>query len=320
MYCIVSPFKNTFDEKWLLYFIPDFLKNEISIWMIISIPLKNQIEIAVVIGISKDPLNLDFDKEKIKSIIEVKNDFVFLEDYQIELIKFISEYYFTPIHNSIRLFFPRNLREKIEKEKLDFLTTEIQDINYNYNFNKKLTSSQEKSYKQISKSKNNKILFHWITWSWKTEIYIKLIKDYLEKWKQSLLLIPEIILSTQIWEKIKRVFWDDVIIISSNITEATKTKYWKKIKYWEAKIILWTRSALFFPYKDLWLIIVDEEHDNSYVSDSAPRYNWIEIVNKISDILNIKLILGSWTPSINTMYRAIKWKYEIVNLFEKYKS
>jgi primosomal protein N' (replication factor Y) len=106
--------------------------------------------------------------------------------------------------------------------------------------------------------------------------------------------------------------------MNSSITEGNKTKAWISINSEETKIIIWTRSALFYPYNNLWLIIVDEEHDNSYKSDQAPRYNSIEIANKITELHWNKLLLASWTPSINSMYNAIKGEYKLLKLLEKY--
>jgi primosomal protein N' (replication factor Y) len=107
--------------------------------------------------------------------------------------------------------------------------------------------------------------------------------------------------------------------LNSSISRAKKTDIWQNIYTWNIKVIVWTRSALFYPYKDLWLIIVDEEHDNSYISDSAPRYDAVEVATKLAWLLDIKLILASGTPAAKHMYKAIKEKYEIVNLFEEIK-
>jgi primosomal protein N' (replication factor Y) len=318
MYIIISPFSNTFDEIWLIYFVPDFLKDRIKVWQIVEIPMKTKINIWVVLYFIQEK-DINIKKEKIKSIITLKTDFVFLSKYQIKLISYISTYYFSKIHHCAKLFIPKNIRDKITKNKLEFLEKDLDNLDYTFNYEKKLTDIQNKAYKEIKISNNNKVLICWVTWSWKTEIYIKLIKDYLNNWKQSLFLIPEIILSNQIWMKIKKVFWEDVLVITWDITESTKTKYWNLIKKWKAKIILWTRSAIFYPYKNLWIIIVDEEHDLSYISDSSPRYNTIEVVSKISELLDIKIVLASWTPSIKSMYNWLKWKYNIINLLKKYK-
>ena len=318
MYILVSPFSKTFDDKWFIYSVPKKQENSIKIGQMVLIPIKSSLEIAVIIAKQVDIKNQDYSKNKIKKIINIIYKNIFLSEYQVSLLKFIAENYFTPIHNAARLFFPKNLRDKIKKEKLKCFDLDY-NINYTFNFKNKLTELQDKVFEDIKKEKKRNILLYGITWSWKTEIYIKLIKYYLEKWKQSLFLIPEIILSNEIWDRIKKVFWKEVLVINSDITEATKTKYWCKIRSWQAKIILWTRSSLFYPYFNLWFIIVDEEHDNSYKSDLSPRYNIIELVNKISELKNIKVLFASWTPSIKSMYLWLKWKYKVLNLLEKYK-
>ncbi len=315
MYILVSPFSKTFDDIWLIYIVPNFLVNDINIWKIVEIPIKEFIEIWVVLKIF-ETLEIEIDESKIKSIISIKNSSIFLSNYRVELVSWIANYYFTPIHNSLNLFFPKNLKEKILKDKIKFISWN--NYEYTFNHNISLTPEQDKSYNEILNSKNNKILFYWLTWSWKTEIYIKLIKYYLDKNEQTLFLIPEIILTNQLATKIIKVFWDKVIIINSTITDATKTKYWLDINSWNSKIIIWTRSALFYPFNNLWLIIIDEEQDNSYISDSAPRYNTIEVAEKITEINWNKLILASGTPSIKSMYKAVNKEYELINLLKKY--
>ncbi len=322
MYCLVSTFSKTFDELGLIYFIPSFLEENIKQGQIVEIPFWTKIEIAVVLQIwNLKKLNiLNIDESKIKSIISIKNENIFLDKNRIKLAQFIAKYYFTHIHNSINLFFPKNLKEKINKDKINFQLTSIkkEEHLYNFNFNKKLSNKQEKIYKNIKESTNNKFLLHWVTGSWKTEIYIKLIKDQLASEKQSLLLIPEIILTNQLELRLKNVFWKNILVINSSITEANKTKAWISIYQNQAKIIIWTRSALFYPYSNLWLLIIDEEHDNSYISDQAPRYNSIDIANKITDLYWNKLLLASWTPSIKSMYQAVKGKYKLLKLLEKF--
>jgi primosomal protein N' (replication factor Y) len=315
MYCLVCPFSKTFDEVWVTYKVPDLLTSELKIWQIVNISFQNKDKLAIVIDISKT-LDVDFDEWKIKEINSIKNNFLFLSNYRIELIKWIAKYYYTAIHNSFSLFIPKNLKEKIIKDKFKI---EIKnDFKYFFNYNNKLSISQKKAYNKINESENNKILLYWLTWSWKTEIYINLIKNNLDKNKQSLFLIPEIILTNQLSDKIKNIFWEAVLILNSTITEASKTKNWLNINNNNAKIIIGTRSALFYPYNNLWLIIIDEEHDDSYISDSSPRYNTIEVAEKITELNWNKLILWSGTPSINTMYKWVKWEYQLINILNKY--
>lgn len=317
MYATIIPFKNSFDDIGLTYSIPEELQASIKIGQIVEIPFKNKTDLGLVYSIESD-IPKHFDANKIKEIKNINNENIFISWYRLPLIKFISEYYYSLIHNSLNLFLPINLKEKLRKQKLEFDDT--REYKYEYKTPKKLTKKQEETYKQIINSKNNKILLFGVTWSWKTEIYIQLIKKTLEEWKQSLFLIPEIILANQILERIQKVFWDDVIIINSTVAEAKKTKYFLDIMHNKAKIILWTRSALFYPYNNLWLIIMDEEHDNSYISDSSPRYSVLELTDKIAELNpNIKLIKASWTPDINSMYYWLKGKYEVIHLLEKYK-
>ncbi len=317
MYCLVSPFSNTFDTIWLIYYVPDFLIWEIKIWQVVEIPLRDEIQIAVVLSTHCDVW--DTPEDKIKSLVSIKYSEVFLSSYQINLLKFISQHYFTPIWNAANLFFPKNLLEKIKKDTFKNFETKNNYL-YTDNIHVNFSPAQQIAFDKISKSEKNKFLLYGITWSGKTQIYIELIKNQLKQNKQSLLLIPEIILSNQISQTIKNTFWNDVLIINSTVSAAKRTQYFSDIYTNKAKIIVGTRSALFYPFSDLWIIIVDEQHDNSFISDQSPRYHSLDIVNKMSDELNIKLVLASWTPSINAMYDSMKGKYELITLLEKYKT
>ena len=315
MYCRVIPFQRTFDTYWLVYFVPEHILEDLKLYQVIEVPLKNSIEIGIILDIFENtPTWLN--SEKIKSIIAIKDETIFLYPYQAKLIDFIANTYITPAHNALWVFFPRNLRGKIQKETLEKVQPKIYE--YPYKNTHTLSVNQAKSFESIVNSDNKKILFYGVTGSGKTEVYRELIKKNLDTWKQTLLLIPEIILGNQIGERMQKVFWEDILVISSTVTEAKKTQYWVDIKSWNAKIIIGTRSALFYPYSNLGMVIVDEEHDQSYVSDSAPRYSSIDIVSEISNTLDIPIILASGTPSVTSMYKAMKGEYQLVNLLEKY--
>ena len=354
MYILTSPFTKTFDTLGLLYFVPDFLVSQIKQGIIVECPISTKIENSIVLEIVEDlekfcnKNKIRVTENKIRSIIGIVTETQFISKNNIELAQFISNYYFTQIHNSINLFFPNIIRKKIFSLNEKFLNslsredfTPLENIKgLKLSVEKKLnkfSEKQEKAYLEIKErmvpvpkikkwilgtgTDCKKInLLYWITGSWKTEIYIKLILDNLENNKQSLLLIPEIILNNQIWEKIKKTFWEEnVIIINSSITDWQKAKYFAEIYSGKAKIIIWTRSSIFYPYSDLWLIIMDEEHDNSYNSDKSPRYKTKEILEKMLE-LNPKLniLLASGTPSVNSMYKWIKKEWNLVNLLEKF--
>lgn len=314
MLITVSPFLKSFDDIWLTYLVPKELEEYISLGIVVDVPLQTQVVSGIVLGIQKDE-NLIFDIDKLKPIISIKYETPLLYDYQISILKWISKYYFCKIHSSLNLYFPRNLKEKIEKIKLDL--NPKKELNYIFNYQKNLTKNQEKALNQIEKTEKN-IIFYWVTWSGKTEVYVNLIKKYLDLWKQSLILLPEIILNNQIFGRFKEIFWDDVIIINSSITETSKYKNRVDIYNNNAKIIIWTRSSLFYPYKDLGLVIIDEEHDPSYKSDNSPKVDIREIALKMKELYDFKLIFASGTPSIKTIYKWLTKEFEIVNLLDEY--
>lgn len=314
MLIIVSPFVKSFDDEWFTYIVPKELEEYIKLGIVVDVPLQTQVVSWVVLDIQKEE-NLVFDTDKLKNIVAIKYETPLLYDYQINILKWISKYYFCKIHSSLNLYFPRNLKEKIEKIKLDLNTKK--ELNYIFNYQKNLTKNQEKVFNQIEKIEKN-IIFYWVTWSGKTEVYVNLVKKYLDMWKQSLILLPEIILNNQIFGRFKEIFWEDVIIINSSITETSKYKNRVDIYNNNAKIIIWTRSSLFYPYRDLWLVIIDEEHDPSYKSDNSPKVDIREIVLKMKEFIDFKLIFASWTPSIKTIYKWLTKEFEIVNLLDEY--
>ena len=316
MYCIVIPFSQSFDDIWFTYKIPFELENSLKVWMIVNIPFSNK---NILWLVSSTFAETSLDKNKIKSVLSLYNSDIFLNKYQILLLNWISNNYFCLAHASLGLFFPTNLKSKLQKNKFSF-SLKLPDFSYNYNNPKILNNSQQEVFDEIKIWNKKKYFLYWVTWSWKTEIYINLIKHYLDLWKQSLLLVPEIILTNQIFDRITKVFWNDVLVINSTVSEAKKTLYWDMIYQNKAKIIVWTRSSIFYPYNNLWLIIIDEEHDNSYISDNTPRYDAIDVCEKICEFQNdLKLVLASWTPKINHMYKWLKWDYKVLNLFWEYK-
>ncbi len=315
MFAIISPFSQSFDDIWFTYKIPENLSNDLKVWNVVKIPFWKKEIFWVVLDISE---NTEFDEKKIKEIIGIYSWNVFLNENQIKLLRWISTYYFCLIHTSTNLFFPKNLVWKIIKDKFKF-SEKLKKLEYKFDYKKTLNSNQKEIFDKIINSSENKFMLYWITWSWKTEIYINLIKHNLDLEKQSLLLVPEIILTNQLSDRIKEVFWEEVLILNSTVSDAKKTKFWEDIYSWNAKIIIWTRSSLFYPYNNLGLIIIDEEHDNSYISDNTPRYDAVEVALEISKLNQIKLVLWSWTPKINHLYNALKWEYEVLNLFSEYK-
>lgn len=162
----------------------------------------------------------------------------------------------------------------------------------------------------------NKIpfLLHGVTGSGKTEVYINIIKEALIKGLDSIVLVPEISLTPQTIARFKNNFGDIIAVFHSKLSSGEKYDEYRRVKEGKAKIIIGARSALFAPCNNLGVIIIDEFHENSYKSDSNPKYSTIEVAKFISKIENVTLIFGSATPPIEEYYKAQMGEYELLEL------
>ena len=183
-----------------------------------------------------------------------------------------------------------------------------------YKINYDLNESQNECYKSVNLNSNDTYLLHGVTGSGKTLVYIKWIEDVLKSGKQALMLVPEISLTPQITAIFKGCFGDDVAILHSRLTVSEKYNAWKKILNKEVKIVVGARSAIFAPLDKLGIIIIDEEHEASYVQDNNPKYNALEIASIRAKTHNCPLILGSATPNVNDYYKAINGEYTLLNM------
>ena len=188
---------------------------------------------------------------------------------------------------------------------------------------KQLTLVQEEALKKISSifSENKVGLLHGVTSSGKTEIYIHLIKNAIDNDKQVLYLLPEIALTTQIINRLRAVFGDQVGVFHSRFSDAERVELWNAVsspgsKY---KIILGARSSIFLPFKELGLVIIDEEHEVSYKQfDPAPRYHARDAAIVLGNIHGANVLLGSATPSLESYYNARSGKYGLAEINERF--
>ena len=185
----------------------------------------------------------------------------------------------------------------------------------------KLSAAQQLALQQVQESFVNKnvCLLHGVTSSGKTQIYIKLIEEYYKLGKQVLYLLPEIALTAQMIRRLQIHFGGNIAIYHSKFNNNERVELWNKIKSGEIRIVLGARSALFLPFKDLGLIVVDEEHDPSFKQqDPAPRYNARDAAVFYATLFSAKVLLGSATPSIETYFNTQKGKYGLVELNERF--
>lgn len=186
-----------------------------------------------------------------------------------------------------------------------------------------LNDAQKKAFEEIKDSfrQKNVTLLHGVTSAGKTEIYIHLITEALERGEQVLFMLPEIALTKQITERLRRVFGNKIGVYHSKFSDAERVEIWKKQLSDEPyEIILGVRSSLFLPFKKLGLIVVDEEHENSYKQqDPAPRYNARNAAIVLASLYSAKTLLGTATPSIDSYYNATTGKYALVNLTTRHR-
>lgn len=186
----------------------------------------------------------------------------------------------------------------------------------------KLSEAQDKALESIHKSflDHNITLLRGVTSSGKTEIYIHLISYVLSRGDQALFLVPEIALTTQLTQRLQRVFGDSVVIYHSKFSDNDRVEVWRKmLRSSGPLVIIGARSAIFLPYAQLGLVIVDEEHEASYKQfDPAPRYNARDAATVLAAMHGAKTLLGSATPSVETYYKALSGRYGLVELTERY--
>ena len=224
---------------------------------------------------------------KCSTILSIKDEFY--SDFMLQIADFVSKYYICSMGFALSLFQAFNKNIVYENSSIEY--------------KKEITlSSFQQEAKDFLDSKKQALLFA-KTGAGKTEIYIKTIKEILKQGKQAVFLMPEISLTPQMEKRLEEVFDSSVAIWHSKVTAKRKKEILNKLQNGDIKLIAGARSALFLPYSNLGLIIVDEEHDNSYKSDTTPRYNAKDLAIFIAKKFDLRLILGSATPSINSFYK-----------------
>ncbi|MAD43110.1 MAG: primosomal protein N' [Arcobacter sp.] len=214
----------------------------------------------------------------------------YYDKQMLETAKFVSQYYVCSLGEALSVYIPFN--------------KQIIDLNDKYSFdcNIELSNEQTKAYDFLNKEKQALLFAN--TGSGKTEIYIKIIENHLNENKQAILLMPEISLTPQMQKRLEKVFDKSVAIWHSKITKKKKLEILQGLQEGSIKLIAGARSALFLPYKNLGVIVVDEEHDESYKSDSKPRFNTKDLAIYIAKKFDIQLVLGSATVSTSSFHKV----------------
>lgn len=242
--------------------------------------------------------------------------------WELRFWETIAEYYMCSIGEVYAAAYPKL---SVKQEKVNSKLTPqalLERIKKDNNYAQiELSSAQAKALEEIKAQIDSKcVLLHGVPGSGKTEIYITLAKEVIASGKNVLYLVPEIAMSSQLEERIKEHFGERVLPYHSGLTQARRKLLRSMLQQrQESLVVLGTRSSILLPLNNLGLIIVDEEHDASYKQDEpAPRYNARDAALFLSKIQSCKVLLGSATPSLETLYNCSKGLYAKVNLTERY--
>lgn len=210
-----------------------------------------------------------------------------------------------------------SLNKLIEKEILkceEKLVFRYNTRTYGSELRKDLTLEQQYCVNSIIRGDDYKYLIKGVTGSGKTEVYMRLVEYVLSIGKSAVVLVPEIALTPQMIERFKGRFGEDVALFHSKLSDGERFDEWYRIKEGKARLVIGARSALFLPLMNLGLIIIDEEHENTYKSEQNPKYHTREVSEYLCEIKGCKLVLGSATPSIETYYKALKGEYKLLEM------
>jgi len=272
-------------------------------------------QITVVhLNVSKEIIEQDIESKKITSAKHIK------------LLRELEITHQIPLEDIINsLGVSHNIVKTVEeKGYIQLIKEDVNVIDFNsVERTGKLTPTVEQKLvidsliDKINMDKFNVSLLLGVTGSGKTEVYLQAIEECLRLNKTAIVLVPEISLTAQTKHRFISRFGEVVSVLHSKMTLTEKQTEYKRIVKGQAKIVIGPRSALFVPLKNIGLIVMDEEHDSSYISGSTPRYNTKEVATRIAYTENAVLLLGSATPEISTMYKAKTGKIDYYEMLQR---
>ena len=306
------------------YLVPSDMETRVMRGCRVVVPLgKNKIYTGVVLNTH----NNTPEGVEVKAIIEVLDDHPVVNEQQFAFWQWIANYYICPLGDVMKAALPGAMKPKDEAALKESTRTRrsgkaTATPHYACPCNP-LNPAQEKAFAEIETSflSKNVTLLHGVTSSGKTEIYIHLINNYLAKGKQVLYLLPEIALTTQITERLHHFFGDRMGVYHSKFTETQRLDVYKRqASERPYQLILGVRSSIFLPFLNLGLVIVDEEHEQSYKQqEPAPRYHARNAAIMLAQMFGAKTLLGTATPSFEVYHLSHKGQYGYVQLTQRYR-
>ncbi|MBR6017702.1 MAG: primosomal protein N' [Paludibacteraceae bacterium] len=301
------------------YLVPDDMPNP-QPGMRVLVPLAKKQLTGIVLRAHTEPLP---ETIHLRAIIALLDEQPAVGAGQLALWQWIAAYYMCPIGDVMAAALPARIYDKAysfspvkkRRVKLPAYPGEIEDIH-------PLSDVQQRAKQEIEQAwkTHETVLLHGVTASGKTEVYMHLIREQLEAGRQVLYLVPEIALTTQLTDRLQRVFGDQVVVYHSRVTDALRAEIYRQQLHPQSRLIVGARSAVLLPFDGLGLVIVDEEHETSYKQqDPAPRYHARSAAIMLAHQEGAKVLLGTATPSVETYYNARTGKYGLVELSQRYR-
>ena len=287
---------------------PDVNLETLAIGVRVTVPFGRREVVGLLISIQQ---NTTLEDTQLKSVKTIIDDKPLLTNWQLNFCQWASDYYHHPIGEVILGTLPKLLRQG----KLITLKKVTSTIVTPCSSSMTLNSAQQLAVDIITQQTDFQVfLLAGVTGSGKTEVYLQCLAKVLAQNKQALVLVPEIALTPQTVERFSQRFSVPIAVLHSNLSDQSRAQAWLQAQTGEAKIIIGTRSAILTPPQQLGIIILDEEHDASFKQQSGFRYSARDLAVKCAQMLKIPIILGSATPSLESLYNVQQNRYRLLSL------
>lgn len=295
-----------------------YYREDIQIGSKVRVPFGkgNKLKEGYVMDVT-DNLPEDSDFAVLKYIEDVDFE-ISLNDEMVETSKWMKHYYMTRYMECLNLFLPvgKKAKRRVKREVVDDYEGEEQNI-------EQLTDEQKSACHEIEEAMNSDshelFLLQGVTGSGKTEVYMQAVEMSIKNGKSSIVIVPEVALTKQIIDRfISRFGREKVAVMHSKMTAGERYDQWQKIRSGKVPIVIGARSAVFAPVENIGVIIIDEEHESSYKSDMSPKYETWRVADKRTEFYQGVVILGSGTPSVESLYRAESGQFKKLMLTERY--
>ena len=296
------------------YKIPEELQSAVQVGTAVKVPFGsgNRVRNGYVVALA-DEANWDVDK--IKEIKEVSERALGVEGKLIKLAEWMKQTYGGTMINALKTVMP--VKEKVRERKS---IVDTRDLIPEFAPIEELEPQQQKVLDEFISSPDPVYLLHGVTGSGKTEVYIRMAEEVIKRGQDVIVLVPEIALTYQTVARFSSYFQDSIAILNSQLSKGEKYREFVKAREGKTHIMIGPRSALFAPFPNLGLIIIDEEHDISYKSETTPKYHAREVAIERARLEGAKVILGSATPSVESYYKAEHGQYKLMSLTDRVKS